>query len=698
MLNFLNTAVLVAAAAAIFPFLLHLFSRRKVKVVPFSSVTFLKAMQKRQVRAIKIKQILLLIVRTLIILAIVLAFARPATEGGYLGSHASVSAVIILDNSASMGQSVRDGRLYDLAQRKALEISAQMGQDDEIAVLATCGRFAPSAGSSEGKINFGSAATAADIIIDIPLTDMRSDAAEIYRVAVDLLAERPNLNREIYVLSDFQDNAWGMASTPGEFDGSTFLVDLPGEKIDNAGVVNVDLGGQLIGVGTPFTVTATIKKHGGVADDHLVSLYLDDDRVAQQGVPLTPGGTATVDFAVMVTEPGFHDGRVMLSDDDLVADNQHFFTFYIPDRFTILLLGGDGLDMQLFKLALAPEESIRRHWAVQQAAYAQLSGIRLDQYDVIVLGNVGDLSSGNISRLSEYVRDGGGLLINVGRSVDSAVYNDNFAEISGIRLTSEFPRQYSRAGHYIMGEFDLTHQIFNVFAGDDQGTPGNVKSYVRLQAEQVSGVPGDILARWSDGSPAVAVAPHGRGRVMLLNCDVSPDISDISLHPFFVPMIVRGVEFLSGDFSGYSETILAGSEPNRILRRDFSVSNDFTLEMPDGARRVVPARYQGENRIVDPGQMTMAGIYSIWNGATESDRFAVNVDPSEGDLYRADVAERDREIIGAIQLPFAREVAGFLSEQRFGRELWQYFLIAALLLLAVEMYLARDRGTVATDA
>src|SRR5512136_1146341 len=109
MFGFLNSTALFAAVAALIPLIIHLFSRRRVKVVEFSSVRHLKAMQKRQVRRLKIRQLLLLILRMLIILAVVLAFARPTTKSGSVGAHASVTAVILFDNSASMGRYVTDG-------------------------------------------------------------------------------------------------------------------------------------------------------------------------------------------------------------------------------------------------------------------------------------------------------------------------------------------------------------------------------------------------------------------------------------------------------------------------------------------------------------------------------------------------------------------------------------------------------------
>ena len=85
------------------------------------------------------------------------------------------------------------------------------------------------------------------------------------------------------------------------------------------------------------------------------------------------------------------------------------------------------------------------------------------------------------------------------------------------------------------------------------------------------------------------------------------------------------------------------------------------------------------------------------NGTIESDRFTVNVDSEEGDFYMVDWDEMETRFSGASRLPSRVSVAGFLAEKRFGRELWQYFIAAALILLALEMFIARDRGAPLTS-
>ena len=693
MLNFLNTAVLAVAAAALLPFLLHLFSKRKVKVIPFSSIVFLKAMQKRQVRAIKIKQLLLLIIRMLIILIVVFAFARPATKGGYIGSHASVSAVILIDNSASMGLSVKDGRLMDLALRKAREILNQMGQADEAAVITVSGSEGQSGNAVSGGEYFGNPAAALTSLDDISITDGRADLKASINNVIKILAERDNLNREIYIISDFQENSFNLEETLAPLEGKIFLVELPSNQIENSSIIDVDFGNQLIEVGTEFTVSTTIKRRAGEGvGDMLVSINLDGSRVAQQDLRLKTGESRSLPFTLMVTKSGFHSGFVAISDDDLVADNIYHFSFYIPDQFTVLIAGDEATDSRLIRLALAPEENLRRHWSVQRVSYAKLASVNLNEYDVLILANYSSLPRGDIARIREFVDRGRGLFVNLGRAVDTAHYNGSISGLTGIRLTSGFPKTISRTGHYLLSDFDMSHQILSVFKTEHTDKAIGFKSFARLKSSVLNEYEPQILARWSDGSPAITVSSHGRGRVMFFNCDLSPDISDISLHPFFVPFMIRSVEYLSSDFSTHSETIYSGDTQTRPLRFGFNIRNEYMLESPDRSRRMVTGEFVNDVHNVACGRLDESGVYSIWNDLRESDRFAVNIDPEEGDLYRIGWTDLSSRLRGAEKMPYGVDLAGFISEKRFGRELWQYFLAAALFLLLLEMYIARDRG------
>ena len=102
---FLNPAVLFGLLAASIPVLIHLLNLRKLKRIEFSTLAFLKELQKNKIRKIKLKQWLLLALRVLIILFLVMAFARPTIKGIAIGgttSAAKTTAVFILDDTYSM--------------------------------------------------------------------------------------------------------------------------------------------------------------------------------------------------------------------------------------------------------------------------------------------------------------------------------------------------------------------------------------------------------------------------------------------------------------------------------------------------------------------------------------------------------------------------------------------------------------------
>ncbi|RMD86484.1 MAG: hypothetical protein D6813_14865, partial [Calditrichaeota bacterium] len=138
MFTFLNSAILIGLVAVALPVLIHLFTRQKIKTVYFSSLKFLKELQKQQIRKLKIRQILLLILRTLVVLFLVLAFARPTlkkTRSSALETGAQISAVIILDNTLSMGREVQGTRLIDEAKERALKVLDYLRPGDEMYLL-----------------------------------------------------------------------------------------------------------------------------------------------------------------------------------------------------------------------------------------------------------------------------------------------------------------------------------------------------------------------------------------------------------------------------------------------------------------------------------------------------------------------------------------------------------------------------------
>jgi hypothetical protein len=135
-LSFLNLAFLWGLVAAAIPVIIHLFTRRRPKEIPFPSLEFLSEVNQSEIRRLRIKQWLLLLLRTLAIAALALAMARPALKGtaGPRGG-AATTVVVLVDRSGSMSAaspaSAGGGTLIAAARRVVEGVLATLGAQDE---------------------------------------------------------------------------------------------------------------------------------------------------------------------------------------------------------------------------------------------------------------------------------------------------------------------------------------------------------------------------------------------------------------------------------------------------------------------------------------------------------------------------------------------------------------------------------------
>jgi hypothetical protein len=141
-MTFLNPFLLFGLVAAALPLLIHLLNLRRLNTIEFSSLRFLKELQQTRIRRFKIRQILLLIIRTMTVVFLVLAFSRPAIEGnlaGPIGTNARSTMVVLLDDSPSMTVRSERGVIFAQALAATREIGSLAKAGDEMYVLPLSG-------------------------------------------------------------------------------------------------------------------------------------------------------------------------------------------------------------------------------------------------------------------------------------------------------------------------------------------------------------------------------------------------------------------------------------------------------------------------------------------------------------------------------------------------------------------------------
>jgi len=296
-ITFALPGVLAGLVAAAVPILLHLVARREPPTVSFPAVRYLEDTARRHQRRLNLQHWLLLVVRTALIVALVLAAAGPTRAGVGPGGHAPAALVLVLDNSLSAG-AIREGEpMFESLREAARSLLQRATAADELWLITADGiprRGGPAALSAQ-----------VDSLTPVP---RRLDLGQAVVTARELLrtARHPG---EVVVLSDLQASA--LSPAPGS---EVVLVGVPGEPPPaNLGIASIVTGPQ------PWSGSGRVTVSVGGRSDREVPLTIGiDGRTLRQAL-VQPDGPATAQVSGL--PPGWHAIEAHLDPDELRLDD-----------------------------------------------------------------------------------------------------------------------------------------------------------------------------------------------------------------------------------------------------------------------------------------------------------------------------------------------------------------------------------------
>lgn len=692
-MTFLNPFLLLGLAAAAIPLVIHLFNFRRPRTVSFSSLAFLQEMQKTTMQRVRLRQWLLLLLRTLALACLALAFARPVVEGGFGGAFAGTartSAVIVVDNTLSMTHRDAYGRYLDQAVAAARGLASQMQPGDEAALVH--------AGMPGGRAAFyGNSGSVDEALGDLRETTASATIAGLLRAANEALGRAAHLNREVFVLSDFQRSAFAdsvQAQLPP--DARVYLVPIGARVQANVAVTEVRVASRVVEAGQPLRVEATLVNYGSApVADYSAGLYVGAERVAQATADAAPGAPTTVSFTFTPPATGWLAGRVELEDDSFLFDNVRHFTLHVPAEQRVLVAAGSGENVQYLQLALSA--ALRAGGAAYRTETTRgvITSAALGGYDVAALVGPDALSEAEAAALAEYVRGGGGLLFFPGQPPALDAYNRLLAGLGAGRAAGV------AAGAARFGRADLEHSLFEgVLERGLEGRAPALESPDIRQALAYQPGPGDehTLIALSGGQPFLQEVRAGAGGALIFTVGPNPEWSDFPLRGLFVPLMRRAVSYLAGGASVGGEQIVAGAGGE--VRVPVASAELLRLRTP-GGQELVPEQRPlfGATLVRIDAALTDPGVYDVTRGDSVLRRISVNLAAGESDprtLSAREAAERLKALSGieaAVVEPGDLASPGAavkaLKDRRGGVEIWNVFLLLSLLFLTAELILAQ---------
>ncbi|RKU19612.1 hypothetical protein C6500_10610 [Candidatus Poribacteria bacterium] len=544
---FLNPLFLFGLLATGIPLVIHLWNRRRVVTIDFSSLIFITAAHRENARRFQLRQFLILLLRMAIIALIALALARPfLTLGLPVASvRAKTDVIIVLDNSYSMAYQDINGVRLDKAKTLAVDIIDTLRHGDRAALILMSDIPKPVFRQLTPDIESVIAA-----INDTETSYRTTNVQPSLELAHEILTESEQLNKEIYLISDFAENGWkNWNRLPNRSGARISLIPVAEGEAHNISIKEIRPSNQLIGVDLPFQLNVTTVNHSvAPLDQNILTLFIGGEKQKTMSFSVAANESLNTTLTYNFSTPGTHIGYLTLTDDRLNIDNQRYFALDALGEVRVLCVGEQT---EYLTLALNPHTDSRQPSVISHQQRDFLSTRRsstvsdsrpltadtlsrepiearailptqctpdefvtfpLEDYDVIVLADVPTMSRQMSAQLQEFTRQGKSIIVFVSNRSNVASYNESGNVWLPARLGSSLkwtPPQRVQA-------YEATHPIFDIFPSEGFSIQYAPQFYNGITLQPSSG--SNVIAHFGDDTPFLVERSQGASTVLLYNC------------------------------------------------------------------------------------------------------------------------------------------------------------------------------------
>lgn len=583
-MDFSAPSLLPLVALAAIPVVIHLLSRLRLRRQNFPTLMLLQSVRRERFSWVRLKEIVLLVLRTLLLAAFLLSLGRPSVRPRAARGPAG-DVIVILDDSYSMGYASR----WQQATGACSRLLQSLGPGRRAALLTSSGTDPFAEPVADHRTLLALLDTLKPSFSSVGLGPALGRAA--------LLAARSRA--EIWVFSDLQSGSIPPDRRPPA-DLRLVIVDCGSAEFNNSGVADVRLEQRRI--------VARLANYGPRPVTRTAMLMLDERR-EERLVNIPARGTAEVAFDTPLDRLGLVTGFVELPADSLPADDRRWFVFDVPDQVRVLVLQSAAAPADYIVAVLTADSSSPLRTNVADVAG---SG-RLDprDYSVVVVSDAGSLGPAGWSRLEFALSSGRpALLMFAGGATPAAAASPYFAVAGDVRP----------AGFVTVASADTAHPVLGRIPRAELAS-ARFFAHARLEPRTAS-----VLARFSDSDPFILEAAEGRLHVWA----AAPlqTQTDLMFRAVFAPLLVRSINYLAA--VGTRAAYPVGDTVHIFAPR----SGPVTVSTPAGNLALDAEAAAGRPRVT-VSNTRLPGIYRVVGGTG----VAVNPAPAEGDLRRMTAAE-----------------------------------------------------------
>jgi Aerotolerance regulator N-terminal/von Willebrand factor type A domain/CARDB len=654
-------------AATSLPILIHLLNRRKYREMHWAAMRFLIAAMRKNQRRVKVEQWLLLAIRTLVVLLVVCAMAKPFLEsmGAIALPGQRTHRVIVLDGSLSMAYSTADKTRFERAKALAAQLVRDARRGDVLSIVLMADPPRVVVGDASPSAN------QAEVLKEIDAINLPHGGTDLVASfgAIDRVLEVSAIPRkEVIFLTDLQAASWRRPNSGGDAlkrataklaarRAQSVVIDLGIDGGENRAVTDLRLDAPVVTLGGPAPkVIATVRNFGpNVATEVKARLLIDGQLGPDQSFPeIAVGADATFAFTPGFATPGDHLVEVRIDDDPLMLDNKRRIAVPVREFLKVLLVDGDPkaepfrAETDYLAQAINPEaKSAGSPSQIQTEVVneTQLGSRDLSPFDAVILCNVAQFNAAEVSTLDAYLKQGGGVVVFGGDQVIADNYNQIlFAEGKGLlpaMLSGIVGDAQGQKDAFEFDARDFKHPIVNIFYGAEANviaglTGAKTWRYHQLKLPEDQRSTAKVALYFNSGDPAVIEMPRHRGTVIQVATSADTGWTTWPLHQSYPP--IMGQIVLQAASGKLSERNVRVGQPFDQAQPASAAGTAIEITRPDEVRASSKLKAAGDVSVFHYEDTDLSGAYRAKFGpplAVES-IFAANPDPIESDPLKLD--------------------------------------------------------------
>lgn len=703
-MSFVHPMFLWALALGIIPVLIYYLIRFRSLPVEWGAVYVLQRALNR-LRRKNLEQLLLLALRVLIVLLLVVLFARPVSRNrAPAATGGGVHRIIVLDGSYSMLAGERGATAWDRALAATRELVGSWGRGERWS-LYFVGR------PPRWVVD--------DRVVDTPersralldALEPEECAASLPQALETVLRKSAGRDTEIYMVADDQAATWKdveRVKLPAGSAVRCFWLCPAGAGSANLAVTRLRLNHERVLARHPCRAFVTVRNYGTAPVENAeLEVLVDGAFFAREAVSVQPGQEAIVSVDVTFEEPGPHGVTARLRKDALECDNEAAAGVEALSSLDVAVLRDPAragkFDSAAGFLELAGKVMARKAGDESPLFAGGTLNVRvlgeapdaaaLAGADVAVVDGGSTITPRLVQALDGFVRGGGGLVLAADDAIDLAAWNNRLGP-AGL-----LPAPLRAIGREALGGERFRSLARSGFGGEtlkalETAEDGDVArsrlySWADLGKPEANAV---VLATFGDGQPFAVSRRRGAGTVLLLATGLNSRNNNLLVREFAYPLLVN---LLSAAAANGEPRTVATGEPVRWLWKgpDGPTAAQFSL----GARppAILTARPAAGGTLFElaagSDRSGLGSVLLTWKDRHRRVWFGIQGERSDSDLtpLAPEARRRAVEHLGLTEAASWEELKAKLEAGSRGAEWHHWVALILLAALAGEMMMQR---------